>query len=112
MNLQAMAGGSKHWLIALTVRQKSPVPSDAQIAQIAVSIAGLGSKPESGLYQGWHHRRAAGACSPRESSCSKTFPSLVEISVLIAGFVLFVIATAIVTTYLLPKRARGNAYSP
>jgi hypothetical protein len=45
MNLQAMAGGSKHWLIALTVRQKSPDPlRRANRSDIAVSIAGLGFK--------------------------------------------------------------------
>jgi hypothetical protein len=69
-----------HWLIEkLSPYARNPrTYSDAQIAQIAVSTAGLESKPESGLYQGRHHRRAAGACSPRESSSSKTFPSLVE----------------------------------
>jgi hypothetical protein len=69
-----------HWLIEkLSPYARNPrTYSDAQIAQIGGSTAGLESKPESGLYQGRHHRRAAGACSPRESSSSKTFPPLVE----------------------------------
>jgi hypothetical protein len=103
-----------HWLIEkLSPYARNPrTYSDAQITQIAVSTAGLESKPESGLYQDRHHRRAAGACSPRESSSSKTFPSLVENLGTDRRFVLLVIATAILATYRFPKTGAREPYSP
>lgn len=106
MNLQAMSQRVEHWLIEKRIpyARDPRTHSDAQIAQIGDSIADFGFKPEPGRYQGRHHRRATVACSPRESSCSKMFPSPVEISVPIAGFVVFVIATAILTTYPFPNR--------
>lgn len=104
-----------HWLIEkLSLYARNPrTYSDAQIAQIAVSTAGLELKPESGLYQGRHHRRAAAHARRAKAPAQRRSRHWSKISVLIAGFVLLVIATAILTTYRFPKkRARGNLILP
>ena len=114
MNLQAMAGGSKHWLIALTVRQKSPDPlRRANRSDIAVSIAGLGFKTRVWSIPRPASSQGRGRMLAARKLLLKDVPVTGRKSRYRSPDLFYlVIATAILTTYRFPKRARGNAYSP